>query len=132
KTTLLRLIAGELSPTEGAVTRAGSIGVLRQAVQAAPNATVADGLGVAGPLQRLDRLERGAGTTEDAEDADWTLPGRIDAALAGAGLPALEPDRLVATLSGGQRTRLALAALVLAEPDIILLDEPTNNLDADG
>src|SRR5690606_36524061 len=42
------------------------------------------------------------------------------------------PDTPLTTLSGGQRTRAALAALVFHAPDLILLDEPTNNLDADG
>src|SRR5690606_4359982 len=44
----------------------------------------------------------------------------------------VEPDTWLAVLSGGQRTRAALAALVFCEPDFLLLDEPTNNLDREG
>jgi ATPase subunit of ABC transporter with duplicated ATPase domains len=132
KSTLLQIIAGELQPAGGSVSRSGTLGMLRQAVQADEVETVADALGVRAPLEALDRLERGTGTLEDSTEADWSLPSRIESALKACGLPALDPDRSIATLSGGQRTRLSLAGLVLAEPDIILLDEPTNNLDADG
>lgn len=132
KTTLLRLITGELTPAAGSVLVDGTIGVLRQILQVDAHDTVADGLGVAEDLARLDRVARGDGTLADTEAADWALPARIEQALADIGLPPLEVDRPLATLSGGQRTRLALAALVVRAPDIILLDEPTNNLDADG
>ena len=132
KSTLLRIIAAQLASAAGAVTVQGSIGMLDQSVQVAPGDTVGDHLGVAGDLARLDRLEQGLGSIDDAGEADWTLPGRIETALADVGLPAYAPDRPLTTLSGGQRTRLALARLILAQPDIILLDEPTNNLDADG
>lgn len=132
KSTLLHIIAAQLAPAAGAVTVQGSIGMLDQSVQVAPGDTVGDHLGVAGDLARLDRLEQGLGSIDDAGEADWTLPGRIETALADVGLPAYAPDRPLTTLSGGQRTRLALARLILAQPDIILLDEPTNNLDADG
>ncbi len=132
KSTLLRIIAGGLPPASGAVTVQGSIGMLTQSVQVGPDDTVADHLGVVDELARLERLEQGQGTVDDAGEADWTLPGRIDGALAEVGLPAYAPDRPLTTLSGGQRTRLALARLILAQPDIILLDEPTNNLDTDG
>jgi ATPase subunit of ABC transporter with duplicated ATPase domains len=132
KSTLLRIIAGQLQPAAGSVTVQGTLGMLAQAVQVTPDATVADQLGVTEALARLERREQGLGSIEDAGEADWTLPGRIETALADVGLPAYAPERPLSTLSGGQRTRLALARLILAEPDIILLDEPTNNLDADG
>ncbi len=131
KTTVLRLITGDLLPKAGSIVVEGRIGVLRQSLTAG-NETVAEALGIAGALARLARLETGRGTPEDVEAADWTLAARIGQSLAATGLPELEPDRPVATLSGGQRTRLGLAALLLESPDFLLLDEPTNNLDADG
>ena len=132
KSTLLRLIAGLIPPAAGSVTLKGTIGMLEQSVQVTEHHTVADHLDVSDALLLLDRLDQGMGSVEDAGAADWSLPGRIDAALQQVGLPAFAPGRRLDTLSGGQRTRLALARLLLARPDIILLDEPTNNLDADG
>lgn len=132
KSSLLRIIAGSVLPSSGSVTIQGTIGMLEQSVQVTPDATVADQLGITPALACLDRLEQGTGTLDDAGEADWTLPGRIETALKDVGLTAYAPDRPLTTLSGGQRTRLALARLILAQPDIILLDEPTNNLDADG
>ena len=131
KTTLLRLLAGELQPSTGTVAVEGHIGQMRQ-IPERESGSVADILGVAAALERLRRLERGAGSAEDAAEADWSLPAQIEMALGALGLPALAPDRLASTLSGGQLTRLELARLALAEPDFILLDEPTNNLDEDG
>jgi ATPase subunit of ABC transporter with duplicated ATPase domains len=130
KTTLLRLISGELQPLSGNISRPERIGMLRQLVQS-DDATVADQFSVRGDLARLDRVEAGTGSEADMLDADWTLPSRMATALNAVGLDA-EPDRPLSTLSGGQRTRVQLAALLFAEPDLILLDEPTNNLDADG
>jgi ATPase subunit of ABC transporter with duplicated ATPase domains len=131
KTTLLRAITGEQPPKSGSVFVDGRIGVLRQSVQATTD-TVAQALGAADPLDRLDRIEAGVAGPGDLEAADWSLTARISQSLAAVGLPNLALDRLVATLSGGQRTRLSLAALLLEQPDFLLLDEPTNNLDADG
>jgi ATPase subunit of ABC transporter with duplicated ATPase domains len=130
KSTLLRAIAGEVEPVSGSVQRAGSIGVLAQSAD--DSLTVAEALGVAQDLARLRRLGSGDGSLDDAANADWTLQTRLEAALVETGLPALPPDRRLASLSGGERTRVALARLLIEAPDVLLLDEPTNNLDADG
>jgi ATPase subunit of ABC transporter with duplicated ATPase domains len=132
KTTLLQAILGERAPAAGAVTVSGRVAALRQQLQPPPGATLADLLGVAAPLAALARIEAGEARDHDLEHADWTLGPRIDAALNQLGLGGTALDRAADTLSGGQMTRAALAALVIAQPDFILMDEPTNNLDADG
>ena len=132
KTTLLRLILGELAPAAGAASVNGRIAVLRQQLQPPPGARLADLLGVAGAMARLARIEAGRGSDTDLEAADWDLPQRTQEALGEMGLAGIALDRAADTLSGGQATRAALAALLIAEPDFILMDEPTNNLDAEG
>jgi ATPase subunit of ABC transporter with duplicated ATPase domains len=132
KTTLLKLITRELTPSEGALAVAGRLGVLRQAVQPPPGASVAALMGLESPLDRLARIERGEGDETDLAEADWLLPSRLEAALAEVDLAGLDLGRPADTLSGGQVTRVRLAGLVAAEPDVLLLDEPTNNLDAEA
>ena len=130
KSSLLRVIGGDADPASGSVHRAGSIGTLAQSAD--ESLTVAQSLGVADALDRLRRLERGEGSLDDAALADWTLEARVATALADMSLPALPLDRPTASLSGGERTRVALARLMIEAPDLLLLDEPTNNLDAEG
>ena len=132
KTTLLRLILGESEPAAGAVTVLGRLAALRQQAAPPPGARLADLLGVAEPLARLDRLAAGQGEDGDFGAAEWDLPTRVDTALADIGLAGLGLDRPAETLSGGQATRAALAALLIAGPDVLIMDEPTNNLDAEG
>lgn len=129
KSTLARLILGELGPSTGAVTVRGRLGVLRQALIPPAGASVADLMGVAEPLARLARIEAGDGSEADLVEADWSLEARLATALAEVGLKGLDPGRPAATLSGGQVTRARLAGLLAAEPDLLILDEPTNNLD---
>jgi ATPase subunit of ABC transporter with duplicated ATPase domains len=131
KSTLLRLILGEATPAAGTIALTGSVGMLRQALLA-DDANLAQALGLAAPLARLARIDAGSGSDDDFADADWTLPARIDDALARAGLPVLPLDRPLASLSGGERTRLGVARLLIEPPDLLLLDEPTNTLDAEG
>ncbi|SMF19944.1 ATPase components of ABC transporters with duplicated ATPase domains [Xaviernesmea oryzae] len=131
KTMLLRIITGELSPTSGTVSVSGTVGVLRQSVQVAADETIADLFGAREALGLLARAERGKATGDELSFADWTLETRMAEALARAGLAA-DAETPLATLSGGQRTRAGLAALIFAEPDFLILDEPTNNLDRGG
>ncbi len=131
KTSLLKLITGELAPVSGSISVDGTIGILRQAVNPQPGQTIADLFGLRDALALIARAEAGNATAAELADADWTLEARVAAALAETGITA-PPATPLDALSGGQRTRAALAALVFARPDFILLDEPTNNLDRDG
>ncbi len=131
KSTLLKLMSGDLAPQSGEVSVAGTLGVLRQAVQEVPNQTVADLFGATEGLALLRRAEAGEADADALARADWMLEARMMASLGRLGLAA-GPDTPLSMLSGGQRTRVGLAALVFAEPDFILLDEPTNNLDRGG
>lgn len=131
KTTLLKIVAGDLAPRSGSVAVNGRIGVLRQMVQVEPDETIADLFGARTQLALLARAASGEASADDLAIADWTLEQRLEATLQRFNLAATAETRL-AELSDGQRTRAALAALVFAEPDFLILDEPTNNLDREG
>ncbi|WDF75101.1 ABC-F family ATP-binding cassette domain-containing protein [Novosphingobium sp. KACC 22771] len=131
KSTLLRAIMGKVPLHAGALSLAGSVGLLEQIVTPGEE-TAAEALGIRDSLARLDRIQTGAGSEQDFAEADWTLPQRLHDALAEAGLPMVDLRRPLASFSGGERTRLAIARLLIARPDLLLMDEPTNNLDEDG
>ena len=131
KTTLLKLISGELRSHTGSITVNGTLGILRQTIQATPGEAIANLFGITDALALLRRAENGEACAEELADADWTLEARVASALARLGLDAA-PETHLATLSGGQSTRARLAALIFTEPDFLLLDEPTNNLDREG
>lgn len=131
KSSLLRAILGEQVIQSGAIALSGTVGILRQSVEP-DSGTAAEALGVADRLARLDRIEAGVASAADLAEAEWTLPQRLDEAIAAAGLPPVDLARPVMSFSGGERTRIAIAGLLLDPPDLLLLDEPTNNLDGDG
>jgi ATPase subunit of ABC transporter with duplicated ATPase domains len=111
KTTLLHTVAGLLDPAGGEVTAHVPVRLLPQ---------------------RLDILDESASVLENVRrTAPGADPQRIRARLARFLFRKDRPDQLVGTLSGGERFRAALAALLLAEPapQLLMLDEPTNNLD---
>ena len=131
KSSLLAVLAGTVRPETGTVTRAGVCGLLDQSI-ATEGRRWADGLGVAQAWDCLHRILDGTADEADFDAADWTLEHRIDQALTQVGLPRRDLDSPLGAMSGGQRTRLALACLLLEQPDVLLLDEPSNNLDAEG
>lgn len=134
KSTVLRLLAGELAPDSGQVTAPTSVGYLPQdlTLDVAQPADVF--LGVAAARAALRRIE--AGSTDpadyDAVEGKWDVEERVAATLARVGLPAGALDRRLGELSGGEVVQLALTRLLLDEPRALLLDEPSNNLDAAG
>lgn len=131
KTTLLRLIAGEITPTSGTLTPPSSFGFLRQNPELRPQKTITDLFGVTEQLAILAMAERGEANADQLASADWTLTTRLEAALGMLGLD-LPLDTPLGALSGGQRTRAGMAALLFHAPDVLLLDEPTNHLDRAG
>ncbi len=132
KTTLFRLIAGDFPPHAGSIYREGRLAVVQQVYLPAEGETVGQTLGLGEQLAVLERVLAGKGSNDDLADADWTLESRMEQALAEVGLAGLSPNLPTAVLSGGEQTRLRLAAAALAAPDLLLLDEPTNHLDEAG
>jgi ATPase subunit of ABC transporter with duplicated ATPase domains len=134
KSTLLRLIAGELRPGSGTIRARGEVGYLPQAITLGTSRSVCDLLGITAARNALHAIEAGE-TGEDAFAAvgdDWDVEERARAWLNRLGLGRLDLDDRVERLSGGETILVALAALFLRRPDIMLLDEPTNNLDLDA
>ncbi|MGI5130940.1 ABC-F family ATP-binding cassette domain-containing protein [Pseudonocardia sp. CA-107938] len=131
KSTLLQIIAGRLTPTDGDVFVAGSVGYLPQTVALDADATVAELLGISERLAAIAAVEAGDATPENlaAVDDDWLVGERALAVLDRLGLR-FGLDRRVGTLSGGESVLTALAGLLVDPPAVTLLDEPTNNLDA--
>lgn len=154
KSTLLRILAGDLQPLAGTVSVAPTdafVGWLPQQHERVLGETVAGYIGRrTGCTAATAAMEATAAVLdESAASADayaaalehWLATGaadlddRIPAVLADLGLDSavLQPDSTPMTaLSGGQAARVGLAALLLSRFDIVLLDEPTNDLDLDG
>ncbi|GAA0258330.1 ABC-F family ATP-binding cassette domain-containing protein [Cryptosporangium japonicum] len=118
KSTLLRVLTKEYQPDSGRVTQRGDLrlGHLTQSVNFADDAIVRDIV---------------IGGSFDAEH-EWAGDARIRTVLDGLGLNSIGLDAPVAKLSGGERRRVALAALLIKDTDLLVLDEPTNHLDVEG
>jgi macrolide transport system ATP-binding/permease protein len=148
KSTLLRLLAGVEEPSGGEVRRPADTGFLTQELPFAGAATVGDVVDGAlceirtaiarlAELAEALRVDQGNATLLDeygdmldwvqAHDA-WDADRRAALVLDGLGLR-VAPGRWLGTLSGGQRSRLAIAELLIRQPSALLLDEPTNHID---
>ena len=159
KSTLLKMIVGIEEVTGGTITKPKGlrVGYLAQHLTYREGNTVYEEvLDVFGAVRKLRAdlrdLEAEMGQTETASDEDrlqetmarygrlveafermggYTYAQRIEAVLEGLGISAMR-DRRVGSLSGGEKNVVALARMLLEEPDILLLDEPGNHLDFEG
>ncbi|MFE3903269.1 ribosomal protection-like ABC-F family protein [Streptomyces sp. NPDC059153] len=149
KTTLLRLLAGRERPDQGEVVvqAAGGVGYLAQDERMEPQATVQQIIDRAlsdlrAVERRMRRLEAAMADGDESGMAEYgelmtvfelrggyDADARVERALHGLGLGLVGRDRTVGSLSGGERVRLRLAAVLAAAPEVLLLDEPTNHLD---
>lgn len=134
KTRLLRLLAGLEKPSSGHLERSGSCLYVAQQQDISPTTTLARLLGYEAIFAARKRIDRGDYQPEDLEllDGCWDLNERLTQAFIEARLPAFDPDRYAAELSGGERVRALLCGAFTANADYLLLDEPTNHLDQQG
>lgn len=116
KSTILKLIAGELKPGVGSI-------------------HIAKGLTIATSRQVIPRDQLGLTVREFFalcfKEKTYNIDPKIDAILRVVNLNAPH-DRIIKSFSGGQQARLLLASALIQEPDVLMLDEPTNNLDKAG
>ena len=155
KSSLLQIMAGEDTGFTGEAYAADgvSVGFLKQEPQLDPAKTVKGNVeeGVAEikamldrfdelnmklgedlPPDQMDKVMEEQGRLQDRIDAAnaWDIDSQLELAMDALRCP--PPDADVATLSGGERRRVALCRLLLKSPDLLLLDEPTNHLDAES
>ena len=153
KSTLLKIIVGEMQADDGTVTlsKDRTLGYLAQHQDLTGDATVYEQLmqvrqDILDLLRRMENSERKMShlTGEDLENEmasyariqeayerlnGYAYKSEVVGVLKGLGFTEEDFGKKVSTLSGGQKTRVALGTLLLTSPDIILLDEPTNHLD---
>lgn len=159
KTTLLKLLSGELTPDDGDIVYAGqSVGYLKQETEEVSTGTTVLEEAITAFQETLDleaeeqRLISAMEAHEDHESDEYhrlmrsfdavhqkllakevhLIKPRTQSVLGGLGFDTEDFDRELATFSGGWRMRVALAKLLLRQPDVLLLDEPTNHLDIDS
>ncbi len=134
KSTLLKIIAGELQPFSGQIIQNSKPYFVPQLFGQFNHLTVAEALHIKEKIASLKEILEGVVTEENLQllDDDWTIEERCNEALSYWQLYDLDLNQKMETLSGGQKTKVFLAGIMIHEPDLVLLDEPSNHLDFAG
>ncbi|MDR1197466.1 MAG: ATP-binding cassette domain-containing protein [Prevotellaceae bacterium] len=131
KSTLLKIAAGIFAPTDGQVYTDNSLYYLPQIFGQYNHLTVAQALKIESKLHALNEILDGNMTEANLAllNDDWTIEERCAEALRYWQLENLDLSQKMETLSGGQKTKIFLAGIFIHQPELVLLDEPSNHLD---
>ncbi len=131
KSTLLKIIAKELQPLNGQISVETEPYYVPQIFGQFNQLTIAQALRIEGKLNALKEILKGNTSEENFNllNDDWTIEDRCSEALNYWKLNELDLSQKMGTLSGGQKTKVFLAGIFIHQPELILLDEPSNHLD---
>jgi ATPase subunit of ABC transporter with duplicated ATPase domains len=134
KSTLLKIIAGILPPSAGILHCDAKPYYMPQIFGQFNGLTIAQVIGIDKKLKALSEIlsENITDTNMIALDDDWTIEERCKEALSRWKLEDINLTQKMETLSGGQKTKVFLAGISIHQPEIILMDEPSNHLDMNG
>jgi ATPase subunit of ABC transporter with duplicated ATPase domains len=134
KSTLLKIIAGILPASGGIMYCDSKVYYMPQIFGQFNEFTIAQAIGVDEKLKALTEIVSGNVTETNMIllNDDWTIEERCKEALSWWKLEDLDLNQKMGTLSGGQKTKVFLAGISISQPEMILLDEPSNHLDMDG
>lgn len=130
KSSLFKIISGEFAPTEGDIKRNARIFYLPQNLEQF-HGKISDILALGSKIESLKRISSGTGEERDWEklEHDWNIEEKFLQELNDWNLNNIDLNGEFANLSGGEKEKLLLIDALLSNAEIILLDEPTNNLD---
>ena len=134
KSTLLKIIASELQPSSGQINIDAEPYYVPQIFGQFNHLTIAQALRIEGKLNALKDILNGNTSEENFNllNDDWTIEDRCKEALNFWQLDGLDLSQKMETLSGGQKTKVFLAGISIHQPELVLLDEPSNHLDVSG
>lgn len=131
KSTLLKIISGELEPANGELKASSEPYYIPQIFGQYNHLTIAEALRIDEKLRAFKEILDGNVTEENLNvlNDDWTIEERCQNALKYWQLDNMDLNQKMETLSGGQKTKVFLAGIIIHEPQLVLLDEPSNHLD---
>ncbi len=134
KSTLLKIISGDLFPSGGQLIVDSKPYYIPQVFGQYNHLTISQALNIGEKLNALKEILNGNVTEKNYAllDDDWTIEERCKEALQYWRLNDLDLSEKMETMSGGQKTKVFLAGISIHQPELILLDEPSNHLDTEG